>query len=65
VNGMVAEWNRGCLILHASVRQSPRRWCETVMPWFRERLISAPVGTVKPESRERIAREEGARHADR
>lgn len=61
---MVAEGNRGGLIPHASVMQSPRRRCETVMPWFHERLIPAPSGAVKLETRERIAREEGARHAD-
>ncbi|MGH8068179.1 MAG: hypothetical protein ACRERE_23695 [Candidatus Entotheonellia bacterium] len=61
---MVAEWNRDGLIPYAPVMQSPRRRCETAMPWFHERLIPAPVGAVKPETRERIAREEGARHAD-
>jgi hypothetical protein len=64
VHGMGAEWNLRGLIPHASVRQSPRRRCETVMPWFHERLIPAPVGAVKPEIREWIACEEGARHAD-
>jgi hypothetical protein len=58
------ELNNGSLILYAWVMQSLRLLCETLMPGFHGRLILAPVGPVKPETREHTAREEGGCHAD-
>jgi hypothetical protein len=62
--GILAEGHRGHLIKLAEVVTS-RRWVETVPPRVQARLIWGPASAVTSANKERIAREKGARYADR